>query len=221
MNNIESLRNLSKIKNESSKQNKWGNIHHVIGGFMLFFSIIGLISSLFSFGDPDYKIGIYLMIAYILMAVAFFLEFMHGSNLKHKSRKNSMRSNQLIRMIQNDKAPAYYYNGNNVVHTHFTFTQPYLTEITLENGLLKMKSDRLSIRNKEIVINLNMVTSINFKDVTLKPGYLNLIINGQADSRPMVSDNSIVFLADGKDYVFELKNYLEYLLNQQNNGYWS
>lgn len=221
MNNIQTLRSLKQINNRSLKQNKWGNIHHVIGGFMIFSSILGVIAALLNF-RTDLKFGIYSLLIDLIIGGIFLLEFIHGSNLKHKSRKNTMKFNQLKRMIQNEDLPVYYYNnGNNMVHTHFTFTLPFLTEIILDNGLLKMKSDRLSMRNKEIVIKINTITNINFKDTSLlNPGYLNLIINGQSDFNPTTSTNSIVFFNDGKDYILELKDYLEYSINQQNSSYW-
>lgn len=216
MNNIQSLRNLKRMTDDSFSKNKWGKIHHIVGGFMFFSSIMGIISSLVGFRTANLKISLFLLAIYIIMAAIFFLEFEHGSTLKRQSRKSAMRANQFRRMLENENLPVYYYNGgNNLVHTHFVYTQPFLTEITLENNLLKIKCDRISLKNREIIINLSQITSINFKDVTLKPGYLNLVINGQNDINPVASDNTILFFGDGKNYVLELKAFLEYYIYQQ------
>ncbi|MFC6177439.1 hypothetical protein ACFQAV_11355 [Companilactobacillus huachuanensis] len=221
MNNIQSLRNLKRMTNDSFKKNKRGNIHHIIGGFMLFSSAMGIIIALVSFHTTNWKASLFLLIVYIIMTIIFFLEFMHGSTLKRQSRKNAMQANQLSRMLKSENLPVYYYNnGNNLVHTHFAYTEPFLTEVVLENNLLKIKCDRISLKNREIIINLNQITGINFKDVTLKPGYLNLIINGQTDVNPVASDSTILFFGDGKNYILELKDYLEFYIYQQNNRYW-
>lgn len=201
---------------------KHSTIHHLIGGFMLFASLIGVITALVGFTQNNFKASLFMLVIYILMTVCFYLEFIHGTNLKHQARKKIMQANQLQRMIEREQLPVFYYNnGSSLVHTHFTFTTPYLTEVELNNNILKIKCDRPFLKNKETIVDLNNVTNINFREITLKPGYLNFVINGQIEDYITVSPNTILFAGDSKQYVYELKNYIEYVLGQRNTAYYN
>lgn len=214
MNTMQDYENVKNISKRAKRKARNGKL-------FIFFSIIMLIGSvpttfiaLFD-NTSDIKTRLILSLFYGITSLLYIWLFIHGRNNIKNSKEALIQINELKDALSNDEEPSINYEDNKLVHTHFIIENPFLTEITLDGKLLKIRSNRLTQRNKEISINLDSIIGIKFQDVSLTPGYLNFETSSHNITDFKTDENTIPFFGDVKPYVLELKEYVEYVINNK------
>lgn len=217
-----SYSNAKKLVKSSKKAKRRGWIYMIIGGWFALSMAFGMITSITVKLDLGIKAGMFIF--YLVLTFLFCKLFIHGRQLVKNAPKQMQSAKEQAQNIYSQQLPYINYGNGQTLHTHFVIEIPFLTEVKINNNILKIKTNKISQRNQETIINLNDVSNIKFKDFSISPGYLGF----ETPAHPIPPDdfktdpNTIPFAdVNTKPYVLELKAYTEWIMsmrqyNQQN-----
>ena len=213
MASVTEKKNFNALKSKAVKINRKGKVYKGISLFFMIVLGVDIIATPFMGKLSELWTSAIIM---LVMFALFYLLFKHGKKLQVKAAEFVKEAMEAKNKIDSEELPSLAYGDGKTVHTHFVLDLPFYIDVNIDGKLLKIKAERMTQRNVETSINLADVSNIKFKEASLTPGYIGFETPAHSISNAdfKTDSNTIPFANDdSKQYILELKEYTEFLMN--------